>query len=65
MTNRAACNNCRPKNAHSKSQLDNVVKFILNQQQHHKKETFRQEYLRFLKKFEIEFDEKYLFDFYD
>ena len=51
--------------SYSRSQLDNVVKYILNQPKHHKKETFRQEYLKFLKRFEIEFDEKYLFEFYD
>ena len=32
------------------AEMDNVVKYILNQQQHHKKETFRQEYLKFFKK---------------
>ena len=51
--------------SYSRSQLDNVVKYILNQPKHHKKETFREEYLKFLKRFEIEFDEKYLFEFYD
>ena len=37
----------------------------MNQQQHHKKKTFRDEYIEFLAKFEIEYDEKYLFEFYD
>jgi putative transposase len=41
------------------------VKYILNQEEHHKKVTFREEYLAFLRKFEIEYDEKYLFEFYD
>ena len=50
---------------YSKSHIDNVVKYVLNQPEHHKKQTFRNEYLSFLKKFEIEYDEKYLFDFYD
>ena len=31
----------------------------------HKKKTFREEYIDFLNKFEIEYDEKYLFEFYD
>lgn len=48
--------------SYSKSSIDNVVKYILNQEEHHKKKTFKNEYLDFLKKFEIEYDEKYLFD---
>ncbi len=48
--------------SYSHSAIDNVYKYILNQEQHHKKKTFREEYLSFLKKFEIEYDEKYLFE---
>jgi len=48
--------------SYSKSQIDSVVKYILNQEQHHKKKTFKEEYLELLKKFGIEYDEKYLFD---
>jgi REP element-mobilizing transposase RayT len=47
--------------SYSKSQLDNVIKYILNQENHHKKQTFKEEYISFLEKFEIEYDEKYLF----
>ena len=47
------------------SQINRVYNYILNQEQHHKKKTFRQEYLQFLKKYEIPFDEKYLFDWYE
>lgn len=47
---------------YSRSQLDIVVKYILNQAEHHKKKSFKEEYLDFLKKFEVEYDEKYLFD---
>ena len=43
------------------SQIDKVYKYILNQEQHHRKKTFREEYLDFLKKFEVSYDEKYLF----
>ena len=43
------------------SQIDKVYKYIKNQEAHHKKQTFRDEYLDFLKKFNIEFDEKYIF----
>lgn len=50
---------------YSKSHIDNVVKYILNQREHHKKQTFRDEYLLLLKKFEFDYDEKYLFDWYE
>ena len=46
---------------YSKSQIDTVVKYILNQPQHHKKASFKEEYINFLKKFEINYNEKYLF----
>jgi REP element-mobilizing transposase RayT len=42
-----------------------VIKYIDNQQKHHKKRSFKEEYLDFLKKFEIEYNEKYLFDFFE
>lgn len=42
-----------------------VAKYILNQPKHHKKTTFKDEYINFLKKFEIEYDEKYLFKWND
>ncbi len=48
--------------SYSRSQIDTVIKYILNQEEHHKKKTFKEEYLDFLKKFEIEYDEKYLFE---
>ena len=51
--------------SYSKSQIDLVIKYITNQAYHHKKRTFREEYLDFLQKFEIEFDEKYLFEWID
>jgi putative transposase len=47
---------------YSRSQIDNVIKYILNQENHHKRKTFKEEYLGFLKKFEIEYNEKYLFE---
>lgn len=49
--------------SYSHSHIDPVVKYILNQEEHHKKKTFRQEYLEFLEKFDISYEEKYLFDF--
>lgn len=44
------------------SQIENVYNYILNQEQHHRKQTFQEEYMDFLKKFEIEHDTKYLFE---
>ena len=44
----------------SHSHLNQVVKYINNQEQHHKKQTFREEYLLLLKKYEINFEEKYI-----
>jgi REP element-mobilizing transposase RayT len=49
--------------SYSQSQIDSVVKYILNQEVHHKKKTFKQEYHELLMEFEISFEEKYLFDF--
>jgi REP element-mobilizing transposase RayT len=48
--------------SYSHSHLDNIIGYIMNQKEHHKKRSFREEYLDFLKKYEIEFDEEYLFD---
>jgi REP element-mobilizing transposase RayT len=49
--------------SYSHSALDNVIAYINNQKEHHRKRTFKEEYLDFLKKFEIEFKDEYLFDF--
>jgi REP-associated tyrosine transposase len=51
--------------SYSHSHIDKVYKYILNQEEHHKRKSFREEYMDFLKKFKIEFDEKYLFEWYD
>jgi len=51
--------------SYSRSQRNDVIKYIENQQQHHQKRSFREEYLDFLRKFEVEFEEKYLFEFYE
>lgn len=48
--------------SYSQSHINNVVKYINNQKQHHAKQTFKDEYLDFLEKFAIEYDEKYLFE---
>ena len=47
------------------SQIDVVVKYIQNQEEHHHAKSFRQEYHEFLEKFNVEFHEKYLFEFYE
>lgn len=44
------------------SQIDRVCKYVLNQEEHHKRKTFKQEYLEFLERFAIPFEEKYLFE---
>lgn len=51
--------------SYSKSALDNVVKYIINQKEHHKKKTFKEEYINFLEKFEVAYEDKYLFEFYN
>jgi len=51
--------------SYSKSQIDAVVKYIANQPEHHKKTTFKDEYIQFLKNFEIEYNEKYLYEWID
>lgn len=47
--------------SYSLSQIDQVVKYIQNQELHHAKKTFLQEYIEFLEKFKIPYDERYLF----
>ena len=51
--------------SYSHSHIERVYNYILNQESHHKKKTFKEEYLDQLKKFEVEYDEKYLFEWYD
>jgi REP element-mobilizing transposase RayT len=48
--------------SYSLSQVPRVYDYILNQEEHHRKKSFKEEYLQLLKKFEIEFREPYLFD---
>jgi putative transposase len=51
--------------SYSHSHIDRVIKYVLNQEMHHRKKTFKEEYHELLKKFDIPFEEKYLFDFID
>ena len=47
--------------SYSRSHIDRVYHYIQNQKEHHKKKTFRQEYIELLKKFDIDYDERYIF----
>lgn len=47
--------------SYSSSQIDDVVKYIENQGEHHRKRTFREEYVDFLQKFKVDYDERYVF----
>ena len=47
------------------SQIDSVCKYVLNQEAHHKKKTFRQEYHEFLEKFAVPYEERFLFEWID
>ena len=51
--------------SYSRSQRDSVIKYIIYQEKHHKKESFRSEYVNFLKKFDIAYKDKYVFTFFD
>ena len=51
--------------SYSRSHRDVVIKYVMNQEQHHKTRTFREEYLDMLNKFEIVYEPKYVFEFYD
>lgn len=48
--------------SYAHSQLDVVCRYVLNQEARHKNRTFKAEYLAFLKKFDVPFEEKYLFE---
>ena len=48
--------------SYSHSQIDQVFHYITNQEEHHKKQLFRDEYLEYLNKFQIPYDERYIFE---
>lgn len=50
---------------YSQEAVKNVYQYILNQEEHHRKRTFREEYLELLKEFNIDYKEEYLFEWYD
>ena len=48
--------------SYSKSHVPGVIQYILNQEAHHAKRPFREEYLDILRKNDVEFDEQYIFE---
>ena len=47
--------------SYAKSQINIVIRYIQNQEEHHRKKTFREEYIDFLKAFGVDYDERYIF----
>ena len=50
---------------YSRSQIDQIIKYVNSQEEHHQKKSFHDEYLEMLTKHEIEYKAEYLFDFFD
>jgi len=51
--------------SYSRSSLENVYRYIENQEEHHRKNSFRKEYVKYLKDFDIEYDKRFLFEFFE
>jgi putative transposase len=51
--------------SYSRSQRNNVIQYIMNQEENHKTCSFREEYLKLLKRFAIDYDDHYVFEFYE
>jgi REP element-mobilizing transposase RayT len=51
--------------SYARSQRDDVVRYIQKQEEHHAKRSFREEYLDFLQRFEVAYDDRYVFEFFD
>jgi putative transposase len=51
--------------SYSRSHLEQVVKYVLNQEKHHARRTFKDEYIGLLDRFEVEYEDRYLFDWID
>jgi putative transposase len=49
--------------SHGHSQLDTIIRYVQNQERHHERRSFKSEYLTLLRKFDIAFEEKYVFEF--
>lgn len=48
--------------SHSHAELDKVIQYVLNQKEHHRKRSFREEYLEILNRCEVDYKEEYLFE---
>lgn len=51
--------------SYSRSQRNDVIQYIINQEDHHATKSFKDEYLEMLTKFHIEYKDEYVFEFYD
>ncbi|WP_282126753.1 IS200/IS605 family transposase [Marinifilum flexuosum] len=51
--------------SYSQSSLNNVIGYINNQKEHHKKKAFKDEYIDFLRKYEVDFEDRFLFEWID
>jgi len=51
--------------SHARSQRDTIIRYIFNQEDHHKSKPFRKEYLEMLIRNDVVFDERYVFEFYE
>ena len=51
--------------SYSQSQIDTIIAYINNQEKHHEKKSFKDEYIEILKNFKIDYDDKYLFEWID
>ncbi len=51
--------------SYSSNDLDRVIKYILNQEEHHKGNTFEEEYINLLDEFNIDYNDEYLFNWID
>jgi REP element-mobilizing transposase RayT len=51
--------------SYSRSEADNVIDYIKNQEEHHQKDSFQKEYMRILRKSDVDYDPRYLFSFWE
>lgn len=51
--------------SYNHSQVGMIVRYVMNQKEHHRKKSFKKEYIRLLREFDVEFKDEYLFDWMD
>jgi putative transposase len=51
--------------SYAKSQRDIVINYIINQEEYHRTKNFREEYIKMLTDFDVAYEDKYLFEFYE